>query len=113
MIGPCVEMCAEEAQHGASQAEIVVRLPLSLTPVVPRLVRIGDEFEAGMIVTLFGTSGQPFPVVVKLLADANAPQIIELLNNSRTGAMGRGGESAEEGQDICDPGDPSICESMN
>ncbi|KAG1668836.1 hypothetical protein FOA52_004931 [Chlamydomonas sp. UWO 241] len=48
------------ARYGAAETEVVVRRLLSLTPSLPRFVRIGDTFEAGVIVTGTGVeAGDP------------------------------------------------------
>ncbi|GIL68720.1 hypothetical protein Vafri_21968 [Volvox africanus] len=40
------------AKYGSAQGELVVRRRLSLTPSVPKFVRVGDTFEAGVVVTV-------------------------------------------------------------
>jgi len=40
-----------EQQFGAAQTDIVVTKPLVLKPALPRFARIGDQFEAGVLVT--------------------------------------------------------------
>ncbi|PNG99586.1 hypothetical protein TSOC_014631, partial [Tetrabaena socialis] len=40
------------AKYGSAETKVVVRRLLSLTPSVPRFVRVGDSFEAGAVVTV-------------------------------------------------------------
>ncbi|GLI63593.1 hypothetical protein VaNZ11_006598 [Volvox africanus] len=40
------------AKYGSAEGEVVVRRRLSLTPSVPKFVRVGDTFEAGVVVTV-------------------------------------------------------------
>ncbi|MEW5301344.1 MAG: hypothetical protein WDW36_004208 [Sanguina aurantia] len=40
------------ASYGSSESSLIVRTPLALTPALPRMVRVGDNFSAGVIVTL-------------------------------------------------------------
>ncbi|GMH34411.1 hypothetical protein BSKO_02245 [Bryopsis sp. KO-2023] len=65
------------AQRGSFESEIVVRLPLSLTSSAPRFVRIGDEFEAGVVVTINKKDKEGVPVVVTLLSDPEKARNIE------------------------------------
>jgi hypothetical protein len=41
-------------RYGAGDSSVVVRRPVSLVPSVPRLVRTGDTFEAGVIISAPG-----------------------------------------------------------
>lgn len=68
-----------DAQHGSGEAEIINRLPLSLTPSRPRLARVGDDFEAGTIITVSGDQKEGVPVTVTLLADPNKSESIKQL----------------------------------
>ncbi|KAG1668837.1 hypothetical protein FOA52_004932 [Chlamydomonas sp. UWO 241] len=65
------------ARYGAAVTEVVVRRLLSLTPSLPRFVRIGDTFAAGVIVTGTGVeAGNPALTVgvgYKLAAASPAP----------------------------------------
>lgn len=40
------------ASYGSSESSLIVRTPLALTPALPRMVRVGDNFSAGVIITL-------------------------------------------------------------
>ncbi|GMH43110.1 hypothetical protein BSKO_11032 [Bryopsis sp. KO-2023] len=71
----------KDAQHGGGEGEIISRLPLSLTPSTPRLVRIGDEFEGGTIITLGGDQVDGVPVTVSLLADPEKANNIEFMES--------------------------------
>lgn len=52
-------------QYGSQEAEVIVRRAVSLTPSVPRVVRIGDAFQAGVVVTAPDITG---PMTVKVSA---------------------------------------------
>jgi len=69
------------ALYGSSESKVVVRRVLSLTPSVPRFVRVGDKFEAGVIVTATALEpgAAPFPVTVTLQLTAPAPAAITLV----------------------------------
>lgn len=58
-----------KAQYGSVERELIVRLPLSLTPSTPRLARVDDEFEAGVIVTVFGNVISDVSVTLTLYMD--------------------------------------------
>eukprot|EP00798_Chlamydomonas_sp_ICE-L_P014425 gene14425-20431_t len=57
----------QRALYGASESLLVVRRSLSLVPSIPRFVRVGDEFEAGVIMTISPNSPPLQPVVIKVL----------------------------------------------
>ena len=78
-----------DAQHGSTEIEVINRLPLTLTPSAPRFVRIGDEFEAGVIVTLSTEEREGVKVTVTLLGDpAEARNIVFLGDDVTEGAFG-------------------------
>ncbi|KAK9803301.1 hypothetical protein WJX72_010340 [[Myrmecia] bisecta] len=54
------------AQHSSNETEVQVARQISLTPSAPRLVRIGDQFEAGAVATLRSSEADSIPVVVDL-----------------------------------------------
>lgn len=58
-----------QAQHGMAEIEVINRLPLTLTPSVPRFVRIGDSFEAGVVITVLTDASEDSNVTVSLLGD--------------------------------------------
>lgn len=54
---------------GTSETDIIVRRPVSITAALPRFARVGDEFDAGVLVTVQGActpSCPPFNVEVSL-----------------------------------------------
>ncbi|MEZ4700818.1 MAG: Ig-like domain-containing protein [Rhodothermales bacterium] len=53
-------------QFGNAQKDVVVTKPLVLTPALPRFARLGDRFEAGVLVT--NTTGADGPVAVSVEA---------------------------------------------
>lgn len=54
-------------RYGTKESEVMVRRQVSLTPSIPRFVRVGDAFEAGVVVAL--TSGaEPSDLTVKVSA---------------------------------------------
>ncbi|KAK9809200.1 hypothetical protein WJX72_011244 [[Myrmecia] bisecta] len=62
------------AQYSSSEAQVQVARQISLTPSAPRLVRVGDTFEAGVVVTLRSTAADSLPVRVDLSGiDAASP----------------------------------------
>mmetsp|Transcript_14647 Transcript_14647/g.36469 ORF Transcript_14647/g.36469 Transcript_14647/m.36469 type:complete len:2268 (-) Transcript_14647:639-7442(-) len=67
---------------GAGEARLIVRRTLSLTPSLPRAVRAGDVFQAGVVVTLAGglRAGEAVSVLVLVGCD-----------------VGEGGEGGAEG----------------
>lgn len=90
-----------DAQHGSGESELIVRLPLSLTSSAPRLVRIGDDFEAGTIITLSGDQKEGVPVTVTLLAHPDQANNIKLISTDEAA------EPSVTGQDAC-PGGNSL-----
>ncbi|MEM9997309.1 MAG: alpha-2-macroglobulin family protein, partial [Bacteroidota bacterium] len=57
-------------RFGQGQTDIVVTKPLVLQPALPRFARLGDTFEAGVLVT--NRTGQAGPAVVTARADGIA-----------------------------------------
>ncbi|GBF96122.1 hypothetical protein Rsub_08870 [Raphidocelis subcapitata] len=53
------------SSYGANETEAVVRLPVSLTPALPRIVRVGDDFEAGVLVSAPDAGAEALPVTVR------------------------------------------------
>lgn len=68
------------ARYGSGEGSVVVRRPVSLVGSVPRIVRSGDAFEAGVIVSAPGEASE---VTVSLAASAGGAP--------RAGGGGRGG----------------------
>ncbi|KAI8474281.1 MAG: hypothetical protein J3K34DRAFT_375003 [Monoraphidium minutum] len=50
--------------YGANETQLVVRLPVSLTPALPRMVRVGDVFEAGVLVSAPDAGAAPITVTI-------------------------------------------------
>lgn len=68
-------------RYGSGEGSIIVRRSISLTASVPRFVRVGDVFEAGVVVTVSGNTaaGSSASVTVALTiaaspADGDAPE---------------------------------------
>lgn len=59
-------------RFGSDESSFIVARQLSLTPSVARLVRVGDHFEAGIIVTLRGVPGEVLPVCRKTCLPSNS-----------------------------------------
>ncbi|KXZ56112.1 hypothetical protein GPECTOR_2g994 [Gonium pectorale] len=60
------------ARYGAGEAKLVVRRRLSLTASVPRFVRVGDSFEAGVLVTV-GSAPATVTLTMKLVDPSSSP----------------------------------------
>ncbi|KXZ55787.1 hypothetical protein GPECTOR_2g1337 [Gonium pectorale] len=60
------------AKYGAAEGKVAVRRLLSLTPSVPRFVRVGDAFEAGVVVTV-GSAPATVTVTLQLGNEALDP----------------------------------------
>lgn len=58
------------AGYGGAEVQLRVRRPLSLTPSLPRFARLGDVFEAGVLVTL--APGVAGGAVLKLSCEATS-----------------------------------------
>ena len=63
---------ADGAHFATASTEIIVRRPISLTPAVPRVVRVGDTFACGVIVTLARTVSPSNPVNVTVKIEVSA-----------------------------------------
>ncbi|KAG2447325.1 hypothetical protein HYH02_007655 [Chlamydomonas schloesseri] len=68
------------AKYGSGEAKLAVRRALSLTPSVPRFVRVGDKFEAGVVVTV---SSAPASVTVNV-------KVADVLCGAGSGAASSG-----------------------
>eukprot|EP00798_Chlamydomonas_sp_ICE-L_P016462 gene16462-22683_t len=81
------------ALYGAAESSMIVRRNLSLTPSVPRFVRVGDEFEAGVIVTMSGSGTSTIQVTLRIVdvegelsaiqATSNLTQILVLSGSQK------------------------------
>jgi uncharacterized protein YfaS (alpha-2-macroglobulin family) len=56
---------AADDRFGGGTADVVVQKPVMALPALPRLARVGDRFEAGVVVHAL----QPGPVVVRAVAE--------------------------------------------
>ncbi|MEM1095815.1 MAG: Ig-like domain-containing protein, partial [Bacteroidota bacterium] len=70
-----------DSKFGASQEDIIVTKPLVLQPALPRFARVGDRFEAGVLIT--NTTGAAGTATVTVTAtgltlDGSATQAVEL-----------------------------------
>ncbi|KAF8068259.1 hypothetical protein HT031_001946 [Scenedesmus sp. PABB004] len=61
---------AAPSKYGANETAVVVRQPLSLTLSTPASVRVGDDFEAGVLVSAPDAAA---PVEVEITASVEAP----------------------------------------
>lgn len=61
-----------------------MRRQLSLTPSAPRFVRLGDIFEAGVIVTISGGSISRIPVTVNIEIAEDSKYLISMQDDSKT-----------------------------
>ncbi|KAG2494912.1 hypothetical protein HYH03_006847 [Edaphochlamys debaryana] len=60
------------AKYGSAQTKLAVKRQLSLTPSVPRFARVGDEFEAGVVVTV-GSTPVNIRVTIQIAQPDDAP----------------------------------------
>lgn len=85
--------------YGAGESEVIVRRGVSLLPSVPRIVRSGDSFEAGVIVTAPGEAAASQIAVTATItaaAGANAARPVVLAaggaSESKTVSVSAGGQ---------------------
>ncbi|KAG2434214.1 hypothetical protein HXX76_007940 [Chlamydomonas incerta] len=82
------------AKYGSGEAKLAVRRALSLTPSVPRFVRVGDKFEAGVVVTV---GSAPASVTVNLILQNAADSPLTLNGvSSKTVTFAAGGGLQQE-----------------
>jgi uncharacterized protein YfaS (alpha-2-macroglobulin family) len=60
------------SKYGSNDTQVIVRNPLSLTESVPRIVRIGDVFDAGAIVTVPGLTTEAKVEVTATIVPPNS-----------------------------------------
>ena len=82
------------AKYGSGEAKLAVRRALSLTPSVPRFVRVGDQFEAGVVVTV-GSAPASVTVSLKLENAADSPLTLNGVT-SKTVTFAAGGGLQQE-----------------
>ncbi|PNW72413.1 hypothetical protein CHLRE_16g677205v5 [Chlamydomonas reinhardtii] len=82
------------AKYGSGEAKLAVRRALSLTPSVPRFVRVGDQFEAGVVVTV-GSAPASVTVSLKLENAADSPLTLNGVT-SKTVTIAAGGGLQQE-----------------
>ncbi|KAG2491821.1 hypothetical protein HYH03_009778 [Edaphochlamys debaryana] len=84
------------AKYGSAQTKLAVKRQLSLTPSVPRFARVGDEFEAGVVVTV-GSTPAEVTVTVKLVSPDPAAAPLALVGAaSRKASFAAGGGLQQE-----------------
>ncbi|GMH44585.1 hypothetical protein BSKO_12537 [Bryopsis sp. KO-2023] len=76
-------------KYGSVERELIVRRAVSLTPSAPRFARVGDEFEAGAVVTVSGTNP----------SQANVSIAIELLEGPSLEIVGESQRIVKLGED--------------
>lgn len=67
------------SKFGANETQVIVRRPISLTASVPQSVRVGDDFEAGVLVS---SPDAAKAVTVEVKAQMVAPSSAEDASNS-------------------------------
>ena len=73
------------SKYGSNDTQVIVRNPLSLTESVPRIVRIGDLFDAGAIVTVPGlTAPEKVEVTATIVPPNGTDQLAPLKLNAGT-----------------------------
>ncbi|CAD7700532.1 unnamed protein product [Ostreobium quekettii] len=72
----------DKARFGSVETEVIVRRKLSLTPSAPRIVRVGDAFEAGVIVTISGGSVSDVPITMDLKLEDKSQELLSLTTES-------------------------------
>ena len=77
-------LCLDRARFGSVETEVIVRRQLSLIPSAPRFVRVGDIFEAGVIVTVSGGTVSGVPVTVDLAIVEDSKDLIFLETDAKT-----------------------------
>ncbi|CAD7704742.1 unnamed protein product [Ostreobium quekettii] len=77
----------DKGRFGSTEAEVIVRRRLSLTPSSPRVVRVGDKFEAGVIVTVSGESASDVPVTVDLKIEDGSGDFLSVAGESQMEAV--------------------------
>jgi uncharacterized protein YfaS (alpha-2-macroglobulin family) len=60
---------SQPSKYGANETQVIVRRPISLTASTPQSVRVGDDFEAGVIVSSPDTAA---PITVEIIAQMAA-----------------------------------------
>ncbi|KAG2434208.1 hypothetical protein HXX76_007934 [Chlamydomonas incerta] len=92
------------AKYGSGEAKLAVRRALSLTPSVPRFVRVGDKFEAGVVVTV-GSAPASVTVSVKV-ADGVCGGGGGSNSSSSGGCAGKAARAAKGGEGSSGGGAP-------
>ncbi|CAD7694684.1 unnamed protein product, partial [Ostreobium quekettii] len=65
-------------RFGSAEMEVIIRRKLSITPSAPRIVRVGDAFEAGVIVTISGGMVSNVPITVDLKIEGDSQDLLSL-----------------------------------
>lgn len=77
-------LCLDRARFGSAETEVIVRRQLSLIPSAPRFVRVGDIFEAGVIVTVSDGTISEVPVTADLEIAEDSMALISLQTDAKT-----------------------------
>jgi hypothetical protein len=92
---------SQPSKYGANETQVIVRRPISLTASTPQSVRVGDDFEAGVIVSSPDTAG---PITVEVTAQmAAATTAVDAAGNATKGAGAAG-----DGSLVLLPADPVV-----
>ncbi|CAD7696314.1 unnamed protein product, partial [Ostreobium quekettii] len=73
----------DKARFGSAESEIIVRRALSMTPSAPRIVRVGDVFDAGVIITLSGGTAAEEPVSVSLTVEGGEEAVLAAVGETQ------------------------------
>jgi uncharacterized protein YfaS (alpha-2-macroglobulin family) len=76
---------SQPSKYGANETQVIVRRPISLTASTPQSVRVGDDFEAGVIVSSPDTAA---PITVEITAQMAAATTAVGATSNATKASG-------------------------
>ncbi|GMH44461.1 hypothetical protein BSKO_12413 [Bryopsis sp. KO-2023] len=82
-------------RFGSAENELIVRREVSLTPSAPRFVRLGDEFEAGAVITVVSGTKRAPTVDVKVMLEGERGELLEILDESEA-SVEIGGDGTSE-----------------
>lgn len=75
-------ICSGTGKFGSAETELIVRRKVSIVPSIPRFARVGDVFEAGVVVTISGSLRAYPKVSVKLELDDLSRNTLEILKDN-------------------------------
>uniref|UniRef100_A0A383WAS0 EGF-like domain-containing protein n=1 Tax=Tetradesmus obliquus TaxID=3088 RepID=A0A383WAS0_TETOB len=87
------------SKYGANETQVIVRRPISLTASTPQSVRVGDDFEAGVIVS---SPDAAAPITVEITAQMAAATTGVDTSSNATSAV------ADDGSLVLLPKDPVV-----